>query len=269
MHSDPFELNFSKVKAYLNCPHLYKYLYLDRNYAPHTPFSALGISVHRALNRYHSDSRELSRSFGGSAKCDMSGISGKDGGSEPKEGGLSDLMLYYDESWHHHGFETPQQTLEFYAMGRKILENYRKAEIDAALADIVFTEKEFEFEFERWRVRGTIDRVDRVNGGYELIDYKMGFEPKTPEDLKSDLQLSIYAIGLKKAFNMEVKTISWLLLIKGEKISAPYDPSGEERVLALLRETGEKILALDLSRKGSCAFCAIRKLCAVADKVPE
>ena len=236
MISDPFELNFSKVKAYLNCPHLYKYLYLDRNYAPHTPFSALGISVHRALDRYHS-----------------------------KGGDLSDLMLYYDEGWHHYGFETPQQTLEFYAKGQKILENYRKVEICAAKAEIVFTEKQFEFEFERWRVRGTMDRVDRVSGGYELMDYKMGFEPKTQEDLKNDLQLSMYAIGLKKAFSMEVKTISWFLLVNGEKVSAPYDPTVEERVLALLRETGEKILALDLSRKGKCPVCSIRKLCVVSE----
>ena len=235
--SDPFELNFSKVKAYLTCPYLYKYIYLDRNYAPHTPFSALGISVHRALDRYHS-----------------------------KGGDLSDLMLYYDEGWHHHGFGTPQQALEFYAKGRKILENYRLAEQNAAQAEIFFTEKEFEFEFERWRVRGTIDRVDRVSGGYELIDYKMGFEPKTAEDLKSDLQLSMYAIGLRKSFSMEVKTVSWILLVKGEKLSIPYDPSGEERVLTLLRETGEKILALDLSRKGDCAVCHIRKLCAAAEK---
>ena len=96
--SDPFELNFSKVKAYLACPYLYKYIYLERKYAPHTPFSALGISVHRALDRYHS-----------------------------KGGDFGDLLLFYDEGWHHHGYETPQQALEFYARGRKILENYRQA----------------------------------------------------------------------------------------------------------------------------------------------
>lgn len=234
--SDPFELNFSKVKAYLACPRLYQYLYLERKYAPHTPFSALGISVHRALDRYHSE------------------------GGEP-----GDLLLFYDEGWHNHGYETPQQTLEFYARGRKILENYRLTETEAARADIVFTEKQFEFEFERWRVRGTIDRVDRVSGGYELIDYKMGFEPKTAEELKSDLQLAMYAIGLKKAFGMEAKTISWFLLTKGEKISAPYDPSRETGVLDLLRETGEKILALDLSRKGECRGCPINKLCAFSE----
>jgi len=116
-------------------------------------------------------------------------------------------------------------------------------------------------------VRGTIDRVDRLSpdGGYEIIDYKMGFETKTREDLEKDLQLSMYALALKKAFNMEARTISWLLLLKGEKVSTPYDPSREAAVLSVLRDTGEKILALDLSRKGKCPSCPIRKLCVVSE----
>lgn len=229
---DPFELNYTKVKSYLDCPRLYKYCYIDKKFTPHTPFSALGISVHRSLNRYHSTG-----------------------------GDLSDLILYYDEGWHNRGFETPQQSMEFYNLGRKILENYWRAGLAADRGEIVFTEKDFEFEFEKWRIRGTMDRVDRARDGYELIDYKMGFENKTEDELKKDLQLAIYALGLKKAFNMEPRAISWFLLIKGEKISAPYDPATADAALAVLKDTGEKILALDLSRKGNCERCPIRKLC--------
>ncbi len=237
--SDPFELNYSKVRAYLSCPHLYKYIYLERKYQPHTPYSALGISVHRALARYHSPA------------------------AGPAEPGLDELMLYYDEGWHHHGFETPQQTLEFYRQGRRILEDYWRACAAGVRAETVFTEKNFDFPFERWRVRGTMDRVDRAlsGAGYEIIDYKMGFEARTREDLEKDLQLSIYAIGLKKNFNMNVTAVSWMMLVQGIKISVPYDPDREEPVLSLLRETGEKILALDLSRKGNCPACSIRTLC--------
>ncbi|HOW90493.1 MAG TPA: PD-(D/E)XK nuclease family protein, partial [Elusimicrobiales bacterium] len=229
--SDPFELNYSKVRAYLTCPFLYKYVYLDRKYPPHTPFSSLGISVHRALARYHSGARE--------------------------KRGIGDLLSAYDDSWHHQGFATPQQTLEFYRDGRRILENYWRA---AGAGDgTMFTEKDFDFPFERWRVRGTIDRVDRLpdGKGCAIIDYKMGFEKRTREALAGDLQLSIYAIGLGRNFGLEVRELSWMMLIQGERISVPYDPSGEEKVLAILRETGEKLLALDLSRKGDCASCPI------------
>ncbi len=241
--SDPFELNYSKVRAYLSCPQLYKYIYLERKYPPHTPFSALGISVHRALARYHS--------------------------AGPAERGLEELILYYDEGWHHQGFETPRQTLEFYRQGRRILENYWRAGAAGVRPETVFTEKSFDFPFERWRVRGTMDRVDRAlpGAGYEIIDYKMGFEARTREDLEKDLQLAMYAIGLKKNFNMEVTAVSWMLLVQGVKISVPYDPSREEQVLALLRETGEKIIALDLSRKGDCLSCPIRALCPESETI--
>lgn len=234
---DPLELNYTKVKAYLDCPHLYKYCYIDKKFSPHTPFSSLGISVHRALDRYHS-----------------------------KGGGLDGLMLYYDEGWHNAGYGAPQQCMEFYGLGRRILENYWRADTAADRPETVFTEREFEFEFERWRIRGTIDRVDRVPGGYEVLDYKMGFEDRTAEDLKKDLQLAIYALALKKAFGMEPRSLAWFLLVKGEKLSIPYDPASGDAVLSLLRDTGEKILALDLSRKGNCAVCAIRRLCEYGDR---
>ncbi len=233
---DPLELNYTKVKAWLDCPHLYKYCYIDRKFTPHSPFSALGISVHRALHRFHSQG-----------------------------GGLDGLILYYDEGWHHGGYGTPQQSMEFYNLGRKILENYWKADAAADRRETLFTEREFEFEFERWRIRGTIDRVDRVPGGCEVIDYKMGFEDRTAGDLKKDLQLAIYALAVQKAFGLEARSVAWFLLVKGEKISVPYDPASADALLALLRDTGEKILALDLSRKGNCAACSIRALCAVSE----
>lgn len=235
--SDPFELNYSKVRAYLNCPHLYSYIYLERRYPPHTPFSSLGVSVHRALDRFHSEG-----------------------------GGLEGLFLYYDEGWLNQGYDTPARTLEFYGKGRGILENYWRAGQGGSGAEIIFTEKDFEFPFERWRIRGTMDRVDRLaSGGHEIIDYKMGFEPRTRGDLEKDLQLAIYAMALKRAFALEAASVSWVLLATGEKLSVPWDPSREGAVLDLLRETGEKILALDLSRKGNCASCSIRKLCSQSE----
>ena len=60
MMFDPLELNYSKIQAYLNCPFLYRFIYVERKFAPQTPFSSLGLSVHRALARYHAGGRDLS-----------------------------------------------------------------------------------------------------------------------------------------------------------------------------------------------------------------
>ena len=232
MAFDPLELNYSKVKAYLDCPYLYKYIYAERRFAPLNPYASLGLSVHGALARYHASG-----------------------------GDLSDLLAYYDDSWNNRGYATAQQSMEFYNTGAKVLENYWLA-AQAEKSRTVFSEKVFQFAFEKWRVRGTIDRVDRLDGdSFELIDYKMGFEKKTPADAAQSLQLAIYALGLKRALNITVKKVSFFVLNGPYKVSADYDGLGDEKTLALLREVGEKILAMELSRTGNCSRCPIKNLC--------
>lgn len=235
MAFDPLELNYSKIKAYLDCPCLYKYIYVERRFAPLNAHASLGLSVHGALARYHA--------LGGD---------------------LSDLLAYYADSWNNRGYATAQQSMEFYSIGAKALENYWLA-ARLEKSRIVFSEKVFQFAFEKWRVRGTIDRVDRLEGEcFELIDYKMGFEKKTPADAAQSLQLAIYALGLKRALNITVKKVSFFVLNGPYKVSADYDGLGDEKTLALLRDTGGKILAMDLSRVGNCPHCPIKNLCAQA-----
>ncbi|HAH31273.1 MAG TPA: hypothetical protein DCL44_03050 [Elusimicrobia bacterium] len=240
MISDPLELNYSKVKAYLDCPLLYRYIYVERRFAPLNPYASLGLSVHGALARYHASG-----------------------------GDLSDLLVYYADSWNNRGYSTAQQSMEFYNRGAKILENYWLA-AQAEKNRTVFSEKIFQFAFEKWRVRGTIDRVDRLDGDcFELIDYKMGFEEKTPADAAQSLQLAIYALGLKRALNITVTKVSFFILNGPYKVSAGYDGQGDEKTLALLRDTGEKMLAMDFSRTGNCPRCPIKNLCPQAVGLPE
>jgi RecB family exonuclease len=229
---DPFELNYTKIKFYLNCPLIYKYIYIDKKFIPPTPFSSFGISLHRTLEQYSRRGRDL-----------------------------NDLFLYYDENWCNQGYLSSQQSLEFYNKGRKILENYWLQEQDRKTA-IVYVEQNFEFPFEKWTVKGTIDRVDRnVDGSYDLIDYKTSLDEKNGMDIRDNLQLGIYAIGMKKAFNINIKTITHWILVKSEKISMPYNSLNQEKIFLILREVGEKILSSDFSKRGNCLICPIKKFC--------
>lgn len=229
---DPFELNYSKIHAYQNCPFLYKFIYVERKFAPSTPYSSLGLSVHRALARYHA-----------------------------RPGDLGDLLAYYEDSWLHQGYGKPQESMEFYNRGAQVLENWWMYFQEHG-AQVIYSEKNFEFPFEKWRVRGTIDRVDRMPGGLvELLDYKMGFEDTGSWDVAGSLQLSIYAIALSRAFKLKVGSVGYFILSSLKKVAIPYDPAAEAATLQLIRETAEKMVALDLSRKGDCSKCPIRKLC--------
>jgi len=229
---DPFELNYSKIKAYLDCPFLYRFIYVERKFAPQTPFSSLGLSVHRALGAFHA-----------------------------RPGDLGDLLAYYEDAWLHQGYSTPQESMEFYNRGALVLEKWW-THFQENRAQVIYSEKHFEFPFEKWRVKGTIDRVDRMPGGLvELIDYKMGFEDKNSWNVAGSLQLSIYAIGLSRALKHKVGATGYFILSSLQKVSVPYDAASEEGTLALIRSTAEKMVAQDMSRKGACERCPVRKLC--------
>jgi RecB family exonuclease len=230
---DPLELNYSKLRAYLDCPFLYRYIYCERRFPPPTSFSSLGLSVHRALACFHA-----------------------------RPGDLGDLLAYYEDSWLHQGYATPQESMEFYNRGAQVLEKWW-FHFQENPAQVMYSEKHFEFPFGKWRVKGTIDRVDRQPGGVvEVIDYKMAFDEKTGEPPAKSLQLAIYALGVSRALKLKPSAVSYFVLSGPLKLSAPYDPSTEEATLALIGETAEKMVALDMGRKGNCQRCNIRKLCA-------
>ena len=229
---DPLELNYSKLRAYLDCPFLFRFIYVERKFAPQTPFSSLGLSVHKAIGRYHA-----------------------------RPGDLGDLIAYYEDEWLHQGYGTPQESMEFYNKGALVLEKWW-AHFQEHPAQVLYSEKHFEFPFEKWRIKGTIDRVDRLyDGSVELLDYKMGFEDRNEWDVAGSLQLAIYALGVDRALRQKTASIGYFILTSLQKVTAPYDPASAEKTLSLIRETAGKMLALTMDRKGNCPRCAIRRLC--------
>ncbi|MCG2725947.1 MAG: PD-(D/E)XK nuclease family protein [Elusimicrobia bacterium] len=236
--SNPLELNYSKIMAYKNCPFLYSYIYLDNRYAPYSAKSSLGVSIHRSLAKY-----------------------------ARRGGDLSDLFLYYDESWNNSGFQSPQESMEFYNKGSRILEDFWLNNQDRK-SRIIFVERNFEFKFEKWTIKGTIDRLDKnADGKYELIDYKIGFEERNDFNPLENLQLGIYAIALKESFNIDVDYLTCWFLLRSDRVSAAYDKAASAFVFDEIRNIGEKIINADYSSKGDCQRCSIKKLCKHAKTV--
>jgi len=58
----------------------------------------------------------------------------------------------------------------------------------------LFTEEKFDFLFKDFRFNGTIDRIDKVDDGVEVIDYKTGKSDVTPDE--AFIQLGLYTIAI-------------------------------------------------------------------------
>ena len=145
---DPFELNYSKIRAYLDCPFLYRYIYAERKFAPQTPHSSLGLSVHRALGAFHA-----------------------------RPGDLGDLLQYYEDNWLHHGYGRAQESMEFYNRGARVLEAWW-LHWQQNTVTVLYSEKHFEFHFE--------NRGEHVIHKEQLLAIGDKYEKQLAEDRAKD-----------------------------------------------------------------------------------
>lgn len=233
MYSDVKELNFSKIKTYKECPLLYKYKYIDGKREGLVPASSLGVSIHRALEAYHANSNDP-----------------------------SELLNYYDDCWLGAGYSSAGEQMEWYLKGKKMMEDYAQAEYERKTT-VDSTEREFIFEYEGWTLRGKIDRIDKhPDGTWEVIDYKTGTDVDLSAPITDSLQLGIYSVGARRAWNMQKGKVTYYFTAFNQTQSAPFEAFDEQKILDIFIETGKKIEAQDFTpNTAHCSECAFKNEC--------
>src|SRR4029077_5031638 len=105
-------------------------------------------------------------------------------------------------------FGDSERERELRKMGTTALTRYH-ARLHAQDSQPAWFERSFSFRLGPHHLRGRVDRVDRLTDGsgeqYELIDYKTS-RPKSAEQLKDDVQLSLYALAAREAWQVEVSS---------------------------------------------------------------
>ncbi|AKL98152.1 RecB family exonuclease [Endomicrobium proavitum] len=229
-----FKISYSRINTYLYCPQKYKLIYFDNWYIPLNADITFGHTIHGALEKYH----------------------GKKGVT------LEELFESYDESWKNEGFNSPQQSFEYYLRGKKMLENYF-ASFQKSPAEILFTEKSFDTNIGKYRFIGIIDRIDKYpDGAYEVMDYKTHLKIWDQERVDKDLQLSFYAYACKNVFGFNPDKISVYFLSDNKKLYTERTPAQIEDAINLALDASEKITAENFEPNTSkCGFCDFKDRC--------
>lgn len=220
------EISYSQLRCYLECPWQYKLRYKDRWRSPHTPPSALGVSIHRALEAFLR---------GGGASMD-------------------ELLQAYEENWVHAGFPDAATQMEWYRKGEEILEKFFRDNQECR-SEIVYLEREFFFPLGPHMVRGIVDRIDRrPDGSIEVIDYKSHLDIKSEDEVRENIQLLIYGLGAHEGLGIEPSLLSLYYVAAGKKITVPYDRAKAEDVLRLMSRVADCI-ALGKRFPADTSFC--------------
>jgi ATP-dependent DNA helicase UvrD/PcrA len=237
---DGLMLSASDIETYRICPLKYKFARVFRIPQEPTINQRFGILLHQVLERFH-------QSEGAS---------------------LDHLMQLFEISWRRNGFGDSNDDLQFREKAVAALRQYWEDDREASSRP-AWVERSFSFRLGPHLLRGRVDRVDKhPDGSYELIDYKTG-RAKTAEDLRQDIQLSIYQMGAREAWKLETSAQSYYYVLDGEKVPVEHSEEELERVRTTVAEIGDGIMAHEFEPRPSpeiCPFCDYRIVCPAAEK---
>jgi superfamily I DNA/RNA helicase/RecB family exonuclease len=236
-------LSASDLGLYLTCPLKYKFARVFGIPQEPTINQRFGILIHNVLERFHRE------------------------GETTGEEGLQRLMGLFEGGWRRTGFGSSDDELQFRDRARAAMRLYWERESESE-GEPVWLERKFDIRIGEHHVRGRVDRVDRLpDGDHELIDYKTG-ERKSEADLESDLQLSLYRLAAREAWDLDAGTGSYYYVLDADKVAAPVGPDDTERVERTVFQVGEGILGQDFEPRPSptvCGWCDYRLICPAAE----
>ncbi|HYM58719.1 MAG TPA: ATP-dependent DNA helicase [Solirubrobacteraceae bacterium] len=233
-------LSASDIDTYRICPLKYKFARVFRIPQEPTIHQRFGIVVHQVLERFHSQ-----------------------GG-----GSLAALMELFEASWRRSGFGDSDDEQQFRERAVAALESYWR-EDQRSESEAVWFERSFAFRIGPHLLRGRVDRVDRhPDGSFELIDYKTG-RAKTEQELREDVQLSVYQMGARESWGLATSAQSYFYVLTGEKVPVAHSDEELDRVRATVSEIAGDILKQRFEPTPSpeiCRFCDYRIICPAAEK---
>src|SRR3989344_2800944 len=158
-------ISYSTLDTYQNCPLKYKFREIDK-----IKEAVFGTLIHSVMKYIHTPSL-LSPT-------------------------IEQALDYFSKGWNSEVYENEMEERAAFTQGVAIIQNYL-AHTKPADYTIVDLESRFAIEIGNKKdglhtVSGVIDRIDKTQDGYEIIDYKTTRKMPSQDKVDNDIQLSIY-----------------------------------------------------------------------------
>ncbi len=253
--------SYSALETYKLCPQKYKFQEIDRIPAKKSKEAVFGTHIHSTLKYMFSH--------------------------DPLFPTLDEVLSYFRENWSASAKAsadkpsvmvplTDEEAEIYMAEGERMLKDFYRRNAPW-LFNVADLESRFEVLIEDSRrkethvLAGRIDRIDKTDDGYEVIDYKTNRRLPSQEKVDRDLQMSIYALGLKKRWpHLEPPQIKLSLyyLKHGEKLSTTRTAAAMEAtahdVVKTIAEIQQKLATgerFEPQPGPYCDWCPYKPIC--------
>ena len=165
------------------------------------------------------------------------------------------------------GYENEKDRKNAFEEGKTILRNYYEKNKDLNVKHLGL-EKKFVLSIDGTKLKGTIDRIDKLpDGTIEIIDYKTGKE-KSQKEVDDDVQMTIYTMGATEALKIKPDVLSLYFLNTGNKISTKRTQKQVDAQREIIKDVIKNINEENFEPKPGrdCMYCDFKEICPFAKK---
>jgi putative RecB family exonuclease len=176
-------LSYTQISLYQTCPLCYKLQYIDGLKPKDKWYFSFGTTLHLCAEYFFRV-------------------------KVPPPPSLDELLGFYETNWLSEGYESAEEEAKYRAYGREILAKFWQIH-HASFRMPLAIERLFYVDIEGIKLRGYIDRVDKLeSGGLSIVDYKTNQGLFTREDLEKDLQLTLYQLAVQEIWQLPVERLT-------------------------------------------------------------
>jgi putative RecB family exonuclease len=176
-------LSYTQISLYQTCPLCYKLQYIDGLKPKDKWYFSFGTTLHLCAEYFFRV-------------------------KVPPPPSLDELLNFYEANWLSEGYESAEEEAKYRAYGREILDKFWQIH-HASFRMPLAIERLFYVDIEGVKLRGYIDRVDKLeSGGLSIVDYKTNQALFTREDLEKDLQLTLYQLAVQEIWQLPVERLT-------------------------------------------------------------
>ena len=241
------QISYSALGTFQTCPLKYKYQNIDKIKEPKSKEAVFGTLMHSTLNFIHKPSLVPPN--------------------------VEQALDYFSKDWNSEIFEDEMEERAAFALGVSMIQDYYKKNRPEDF-NIVDLESRFQIGIEdkqkkvQHTISGIIDRIDKTEDGYEIIDYKTTKKMPSQEKVDEDLQLSVYLSAFLARYPKEVErldkiTVSLYYLKHGVKLSSQRTleqlSAAKQLFLDVISEIEKNNFPANVNPL--CDWCGYQKIC--------
>ncbi len=263
----PEHFSYSQLAAFEKCPLQYKFGFILKVPTRGKAVFSFGKTMHNTLDAFLKWANEDNPSAGTGQENLFGETKSLKKLTKKKNDTFEKLTKLYEENWIDEWYGSKKEKDEYYKNGKRIIKEFYEQfskeppkilKVDGKPA----LEIPFNLKIEGYTLYGVIDRIDEMDGGVAIIDYKTG-QSKDKLDLDAKEQLLIYQIAAQEVLHLKPKQLAYYYLDDGKIAAFLGSDNDLENQKSKIIEKIEKIKNSEFEPTPGwqCQYCDFKDIC--------